>query len=212
MTPQAAPSFPVDPNPFPWAPGHLTHPPNPSQPPVLNTPLPHHPPTTPTPMPNPSSPQPPQIPPHDPLTVRPDSDSDSDSEHTDTTSHPKSKEMKRMIEFIVRLFPQAKGQENIFDPPRAVFEKIYNQEPPTPPSYSFAWFERVLLELQKSDSRLARFFSRNNKRYYSLFPKKHSSYLVPGNPSQGSYLPVNQTLLTFLYGSFSNSFCWHDRP
>ena len=66
-------------------------------------------------------------------------------------------EFRRMMSFIVDLFPQAAGSPSVPPTPRALFEDFFSSSVPPPPPIFLNWFERIRSALADADSRLASF-------------------------------------------------------
>ena len=64
-------------------------------------------------------------------------------------------EFRRMMSFIVDLFPQAVGSPSVSSPPRALFEDFFSSSTPSP--IFLNWFERIWSALSEADSCLASF-------------------------------------------------------
>ena len=85
-------------------------------------------------------------------------------------------EFRRMLSFLVDLFPQAAGAPSALTPPRALFEDFFGSSAPTSP-VCLSWFERVRTALSDADSHLASFLS-SGRADFSFLPPCNSSYAV----------------------------------
>ena len=77
-------------------------------------------------------------------------------------------------------------------PPRAFFERIFNNEHQAATTPIIVLSDRVMMEFKKSDSKLASFISKKSKKFHNLLTKRREFTAVPVNPSKGSALPVNK--------------------
>ena len=102
-------------------------------------------------------------------------------------------EFRRMMSFIVDLFPQAAGYPSVPPPPRALFEDFFSSSVPPPPPIFLNWFERICSALADADSRLASFVA--SGRGDSLFlPSRSSTCAVHWCFAFGGAVPVNPSL------------------
>ena len=101
-----------------------------------------------------------------------------------------------MLQFLYSLFPSAKGPDPAL-PPRAAFETLFAEAPAAPLSNHFTWFEWVRLAPEETDKRLADYV-RDHHSDFRLLPPLQKFYSVAGNPSGGSFLPVNESILGLL--------------
>ena len=104
-------------------------------------------------------------------------------------------EFRRMLAFIVDLFPQAVGSPSVPPPPRALFEDFFSSSTPSSPIY-LNWFERVRSALSEADYRLASFVGSGHGDF--LLPSRSPVYAVHGAFALGGAAPVNPSLLTLL--------------
>ena len=116
----------------------------------------------------------------------------------------KKKDFKKMIEYVVSLFPQAVAQNDPSAPPRAFFESIYNDERPSTPNPVLKWFDRVMVELSRTDTRVAKYYPKRSRKFEHLIPKKREFVSVHENPSKGTALTVNKSLFPYFVGSVSS--------
>ena len=94
-------------------------------------------------------------------------------------------EFRRMLSFLVDLFPQAAGTPSAPASPRALLEDFFGSSPPTSSPIFLSWFERVRMALSDAYSRLASFLS-SGWADFSFLPPRNSSYAVPGGVRFGS--------------------------
>ena len=87
-------------------------------------------------------------------------------------------EFRRMMSFIVDLFPQAAGSPSVPPPPppRALFEDFFSSSvpPPLPPPIFLYWFERIRSALADADSCLASFVA-SGRGDYLFLPSRSST-------------------------------------
>ena len=116
---------------------------------------------------------------------------------SDTDVKVNTRYYRQMIEFIVGLFPQAKGMPTSSEF-RSLFEHFYSvQSDSLPPVSKLNWFDRVLCCLQEADSKLASFIS-DRKSDTSVFLPYKSLYSVADNISKARPLPLNESLESVL--------------
>ena len=89
-------------------------------------------------------------------------------------------EFRRMMGFIVDLFPQAAGSPSVPPPPRALFEDFSSSSTPSSSPIFLNWFERVRPALSEADSRLASFVASNHGDFL-LLPSRSPFYAVHGD-------------------------------
>ena len=106
-----------------------------------------------------------------------------------------SSEFRRMMVFIVDLFPQAAGSPSVPPAPRALFEDFFSSSAPPPSPVFLNWFERIRSALSEADSRLARFVASGHGDYLFL-PSRSSTYAVHGDFALGGTAPVIPSLLS----------------
>ena len=102
-------------------------------------------------------------------------------------------ELRRMLSFLVDLFPQAAGTPSA--PPRALFEDFFGSSVPSSSPIFLSWFERVRTALSDVDARPAAFLSSGRSDFLFL-PPRNSSYAVKGDFISGQAVPVNPLLLS----------------
>ena len=103
-------------------------------------------------------------------------------------------EFRRMLSFLVDLFPQAAGTPAP-PPPRALFEDFFGSSVPSSSPVFLSWFERVRTALSDADALLASFLS-SGRSDFSFLPPRNSSYAVRGEFASGQAAPVNPLLLS----------------
>ena len=103
-------------------------------------------------------------------------------------------EFRRMMAFIVDLFPQDAGSPSVPPPPRALFEDFFFSSVPPPPPTFLNWFERIRSALPDADSHLASFVA-SGRGDYLFLPSWSSTYAVHGDFAFGGAAPVNPSLL-----------------
>ena len=86
-------------------------------------------------------------------------------------------EFRRMLSFLVDLFPQAVGTPSAPPPPRALFEDFFGSSVPSSSPIFLLWFERVRTALSDADARLSSFLSSGCSDFLFL-PQRNSSYAV----------------------------------
>ena len=135
----------------------------------------------------------------DPLSGSEDRPLEDDVAFADPSAPPLSldssrSEYRRMAEYILGLFPQAAGAPPSAPPPWALFESFFAASAPSPPTLHFNWFDRVHQSLTEADSHMAAFLA--TSRWDSSFlPSHHLSYVVRGEHSGATAVPVNESLL-----------------
>ena len=92
-------------------------------------------------------------------------------------------EFRRMMAFIVDLFPQAAGSPSI-PLPRALFEDFFSSPAPPSSPVFLNWFERIRTALSEADSRLASFVA-SGRGDYLFLPSRSSTYAVHGDFAMG---------------------------
>ena len=102
-------------------------------------------------------------------------------------------EFRRMLAFLVDLFPQAAGSHSAPPPPRALFEEFFGSSAPRPLPIFLSWFERVRMALADADACLASFLSSGSSDF-SFLPPRNTSYAVQGDFALGHTVPVNPFL------------------
>ena len=105
-------------------------------------------------------------------------------------------EFRRMMRFIVALFPQAARSPSVPPPPRALFEDFFSSSAPSSPIY-LNWFERVWSALSEADTRLATFVA-SGRADFLLLPSRSPVYAVHGDFALGGAAPVNPSVLSLL--------------
>ena len=103
-------------------------------------------------------------------------------------------EFRRMLSFLVDLFPQAAGSQSAPPPPRTLFKDFFGTSAPHSPPIFLSWFERVHMALAEAASRLASFLS-SSRSDFSFLPPRNSAYTVKGEFASGQAVPVNPSLL-----------------
>ena len=104
-------------------------------------------------------------------------------------------EFRRMLSFLVGLFPQAVGSHSSPPPPQALFEDFFGAATPHSPPIFLSWFKRVRMALSEADSCLASFLS-SGRSDFSFLPPWNSSYAVKGDFASGQAVTVNPSLLS----------------
>ena len=105
-------------------------------------------------------------------------------------------EFRRMLAFLVDLFPQAAGSHSSAPPlARALFKDFFSSSTPHSPSIFLSWFERVRTALSDADFRLSAFLS-SGRSDFSFLPPRNSSYAVEDEFASGQAVPVNLSLLS----------------
>ena len=118
-------------------------------------------------------------------------------------------EFRRMLSFLVDLFPQAAGYHSSPPPPWALFEDFFGAATPHSPPIFLSWFERVRMALSEADSRLASFLF-SGRSDFSFLPPRNSSYAVKGDFVSGQAVPVNPSLLCLRAPAEDVLPCWVD--
>ena len=115
-------------------------------------------------------------------------------------------EYRRMVEYVLGLFPQASGVPPSAPPPRTLFESFFADSTPQSPNLHFNGFDRVRQSLTDADSRMAAALSSGRSDRVFL-PSRHLSYAVRGDHAGAKAVPVNESLLAHferpLRGPFS---------
>ena len=105
-----------------------------------------------------------------------------------------SSDYRRILNFIIAMFPEAQGEEIPARLSRSVFESIFpNNSDPVPPLPKLRLFKRVGTELSDADERLAKFVS-TKKPDRMLLPRCKPLYGVTGLPSEGKAVPLNNSI------------------
>ena len=104
-------------------------------------------------------------------------------------------EFRRMLAFIIDLFPQAAGSPSVPPPPRALFEDFFAPASVPPQPIFLNWFERVRAALADVDARMAATLAAGRSDF-SFIPSRSPSYTVHGDSAQGRAVPVNPSLLS----------------
>ena len=103
-------------------------------------------------------------------------------------------EYRRMVEYILGLFPQAAGVPPSAPPPRALFKLFFASSTPYSPDLHFNWFDQVCQSLLDADSRMASFLSSDRSDRVFL-PFRRPTYAVCGDHAGARAVPVNESLL-----------------
>ena len=122
---------------------------------------------------------------------------DADSAVPEAFPESVRSEFRRMLSFLVDLFPQASGTLSAPPPPpppHAVFEDFFGSSVPSS-SIFLSWFERVRMSLSDADARLDAFLS-SGRSDFSFLPPRNSSYAVKGDFASGQAVPMNPSLLS----------------
>ena len=98
-------------------------------------------------------------------------------------------EYRRMVEYVLGLFPQASGV-----PPSALFESFFADSTPSSPNLHFNWFDRVRQSLTDADARMAAALSSGRSDRVFLL-SRHLSYVVRGDHAGAKAVPVNESSL-----------------
>ena len=104
-------------------------------------------------------------------------------------------EFRRMMAFIVDLFPQAAGSPSVPPPPRALFEDFFSSPSPSSSPIFLNWFGRICSALEEADSRLASFVA-SGQGDFPFLPSRSSTYAVHGDFALEGTAPVNPSLLS----------------
>ena len=129
-----------------------------------------------------------------------DDDPNNRSLDSDAACPPSShsSDYRRMLDFILALFPQAEGVDLSSKLSRSLFESILpGVLAPVPPLPRFTVFERVSAALAEADGRLKRVVH-SKKSDVSLLPRHRSLYSTTGLPVEGKALPLNPSLEALL--------------
>ena len=106
-------------------------------------------------------------------------------------------EFRRILAFIVDLFPQAAGSPSVPPPLHALFEDFFSSSAPSSSSPIYLnWFERIRSALSEADSCLASFVASGCGDF--LLPSRSPVYAVHGDFALGGAAPVNPSLLSLL--------------
>ena len=127
---------------------------------------------------------------------------DEDAPFSDPSAPPLSldssrSEYRRMVEYVLGLFPQASGAPPSAPPPRALFESFFAASTPTSTDLHFNWFDRVRQSLNDADSRMAAFLSSGCSDRVFL-PSRRLPHAVRGDHAGAKAVPVNKSLLAHL--------------
>ena len=106
-----------------------------------------------------------------------------------------TKEFKRMLEYILAMFPQSRGEEHHIRLPRSLFEGLFASDPSPsdqmiPP---FVWFDRVKLALEETDIKVSR-IPESRKGISGILSGRKPLYRVSGNPSGARAAALNEEL------------------
>ena len=115
---------------------------------------------------------------------------DPDSDAPAAVPDSARSKFRRMLAFVVDLFPQAAGSPSASPPPRALFEDFFGSSAPSSPIF-LNWFERVRTALSDADIRMA-----SDHSDLSFLPPRHSSYAIHGDFALGHAASVNPSLLS----------------
>ena len=130
--------------------------------------------------------------PEDPAFLDPAASLSSDAERS---------EFRRMLRFVVDLFPQAEGSPSDPPPSRGLLEDLLSSSSsasssPSPSSRVFlSLFDKVRSALSATDERLASFLAAGRSDF-SFFPSRIAAYSVRDPVFSGQALPVNSSLLS----------------
>ena len=113
-------------------------------------------------------------------------------------------EFRRMLFFIVDLFPQAAGFPSVAPPPRALFEDFFTPLALPQQPIFLNRFERVRAVLADADSRMAASLVAGRSDY-SFIPSRSPTYEVYGDFAQGRVVPLNPSLLSLFERSLEPS-------
>ena len=155
-------------------------------------------PAAPPPVYDPHAPS--SAPPFEDLGFDPDDRQDDDEPHfADPSAPPISldllrSEYRRMVEYVLGLFPQASGVPPSAPPPRALFESFFADSTPSSPNLHFNWFDRVRQSLTDADARMAAALSSGHSDRVVL-PSRPLSYAVREDHAGAKAVPVNESLL-----------------
>ena len=106
-------------------------------------------------------------------------------------------EYRRMVEYILGLFPQVAGVPPSAMPPRTLFKSFFATSTPSSPDLHFNWFDRVRQSLLDADSRIASFLS-SGRSDRVFMPFRRPTYAVCGDHAGARAVPVNESL----FGTF----------
>ena len=134
---------------------------------------------------------------------------DEDAPFSNPTAPPLSldssrSEYRRMVEYVLGLFPQASGVPPSAPTPRALFESFFAASTPTSTNLHFNWFDRVRQSLNDADSRMAAFLSSGRSDRVFL-PSRRLPYAVCGDHAGAKAVPVNESLLAHFERPLRNS-------
>ena len=141
-----------------------------------------------------------------------DSDSEDDSDRGSSSiaeqkqDFRKSKDYKRVFNYVTSLYPQALGVAQSFPSKRAVFEDLFSDPPDSSASDipAFNWFDRVKVALEGADDRLST-FCESSRKESTMIPGYRKLYSVASNQSKGKQLKVNKSLSAHLNKSISRN-------
>ena len=139
-------------------------------------------------------------PPFEDLVFDPDDRQFDDETHFADPSAPSisldssRSEYRRMVEYVLGLFPLASGVPPSAPLPRALFESFFADSTPQSPNLHFNWFDRVRQSLTDADSVMAAALSSGRSDRVFL-PSRHLSYALRGDHAGFKAVPVNESLL-----------------
>ena len=104
------------------------------------------------------------------------------------------REYRRMLEYIIALFPEAKGEQAPVRVTKSLFEGFFNpQESPQTPFPSLSMFERVRQSLNDADERLVKNAS-SSRGAKNLIPRRRRIYTVTSSSSSSEAPELNESL------------------
>ena len=103
-------------------------------------------------------------------------------------------EFRRMLSFIIDLFPQAVGSPSVASSLRVLFEEFFAPASVPPQPLFLNWFERVRAALVDADARMASFLAAGRSDF-AFLPPRAPGYAVHGVFAHGK-APVNPSLLS----------------
>ena len=130
--------------------------------------------------------------PEDPAFLDPAASLSSDAERSD---------FRRMLRFVLDLFPQAEGSPSDPPPSRGLLEDLLSSSSSASSSPSassrvfLSLFDKVRSALSSTDERLASFLAAGRSDF-SFFPSRVTAYGVRDPVFSGQALPVNSSLLS----------------
>ena len=107
------------------------------------------------------------------------------------------REYRRMLNFITNVFPEALGERPGLKDPRGLMERRFmlsrDGKGPLP---TLNWYDRVQYAHAHADQHLYTHLAAKKPDFY-LISKAKRIYSVPGNPSKGKFIKLNDSLFHF---------------